>query len=369
MKVIFCNTAYMKYYCGTDGDTPRNGGKYVNENNTGGEAYNFLDDNGKCYGYFMSYGQTHIERLEGVDARDEEVSDVLVVWTAKRDASSSPTIVGWYRNATVYRQFQHISPFGIGVEHHYYIVADSKDCYLLPEEKRRFAIPRASIAGAGKGMGQSAIWYAESSYAQTEFIPKVIEYIENYERDCGEFINIVYTEEMLNKKYTGDKSMDELVELAKNTETPADEALLYINTVLENDETAENLCIKADILSELLQFSLAQKYYEKAFETDSSSMGIQPILHQLYMVTGQYDKAALTGKMLENTEFFTQLNDYDKWTLYAYTADALININKLPAAREYVEKLKKLKGNNSLDEGQNEGLDMDIKYFEEMLEQ
>lgn len=369
MKVIFCNTAYMKYYCGTDGDTPRNGGKYVNENNTGGEAYNFLDDNGKCYGYFMSYGQTHIERLEGVDARDEEVSDVLVVWTAKRDASSPPTIVGWYKNATVYRQFRYKGAYGIGVEHNYCIVADSKDCYLLPEEKRRFAIPRAPVAGAGKGMGQSAIWYAESSYAQTEFIPRVIEYIENYERDCGEYLNFVYTEEELNKKYMGDKSMDELVELAANVETPLDDALAYINTALESNETAENLCIKADILSDMLQFSLAQKYFEKAFETDSSMMKCQARLHQIYMVTGQYDKAALTGKMLENTEFFTQLSDNDKWTLYAYTTDALISINKLPAASEYVEKLKKLKENNSLDERQNEGLDMDIKYFEDMLEQ
>lgn len=369
MKVIFCNTAYMKYYCGTDGDTPRNGGKYVNENNTGGEAYNFLDDNGKCYGYFMTYGQTHIERLEGVDARDEEVSDVLVVWTAKRDASSSPTIVGWYKNATVYRQFRYKGAYGIGVEHNYCIVADSKDCYLLPEEKRRFAIPRASIAGAGKGMGQSAIWYAESSYAQTEFIPKVIEYIENYERDCGEYLNFVYTEEELNKKYTGDKSMDELVELAVNVETPADEALLYINTVLENDETAENLFIKAYILSELFQHSLAQKYFEKAFESDRNMMSAQMWLQRIYMIMGQYEKAALTGKMLVNTEFCTQMSDYDKWLLYAYTADALININKLSAAREYVEKLKIFKENNSLDEGQNEGLDMDIKYFEDMLEQ
>ena len=31
--------------------------------------------------------------------------------------------------------------------------------------------------------------------AQEEFIPKVVEYIENYEKDCGEFINVVYSEE------------------------------------------------------------------------------------------------------------------------------------------------------------------------------
>ena len=32
-KVIFCNISYMKNYCGSENDTPVNGGKYIEENN------------------------------------------------------------------------------------------------------------------------------------------------------------------------------------------------------------------------------------------------------------------------------------------------------------------------------------------------
>ena len=42
MRIIFCNIAYMKNYCGIENDTPVNGGKYIAENKDGGEAYNFL---------------------------------------------------------------------------------------------------------------------------------------------------------------------------------------------------------------------------------------------------------------------------------------------------------------------------------------
>lgn len=41
-KIVFCNIAYMKYYCGsTEEDTPMNGGKYIGENKDGGEAITF----------------------------------------------------------------------------------------------------------------------------------------------------------------------------------------------------------------------------------------------------------------------------------------------------------------------------------------
>lgn len=362
MKVIFCNIAYMKYYRGIADDIPRNGGKYIKENNTGGEIFNFLDYNGSCHGYFMSYGQTHIERLEGVDQRDEETDDVLVVWTAKKDASSSPVIVGWYKHATVYRHTQYTRSYDIGLNLDYDIIAESKNCYLLPEENRRFTIPRAPVAGPGKGMGQSAIWYAESAYAQSEFIPKVVEYIENYEKDCDKFINIVYSEEEVNKKYNGTMSTDELIALAENTETPAEEALLYANTVLERVENGKTLFLKADILSELFQFSLAQNYYEKAFEADNSLLQIQPMLHNIYMITGQYDKAAVTGKMIENSELFAKMTDTDKWSLWGYTGEALIRINKPSAAGKYIEKLK------TLNKDELDGLDKYIEYWESRLD-
>jgi len=46
------------------------------------------------------------------------------------------------------------------------------------------------------GMGRSNVWYAESQFAQSVLIPKVINYIENYK---GKYANIVYSDDVLNQ--------------------------------------------------------------------------------------------------------------------------------------------------------------------------
>ena len=53
----------------------------------------------------------------------------------------------------------------------YNFEADSKDCYLISENQRKFGVLRAPKNGKGRGMGQRSIWYAESEYAQDELIP------------------------------------------------------------------------------------------------------------------------------------------------------------------------------------------------------
>ena len=67
-KVVFCEITWMKYYGGvTENDRPKNGGKYIAENETGGEVYNFAPYNHKCYGYVMHYGEElHIERYDKI---------------------------------------------------------------------------------------------------------------------------------------------------------------------------------------------------------------------------------------------------------------------------------------------------------------
>ncbi|MDE5771259.1 MAG: hypothetical protein K2I06_06465, partial [Ruminococcus sp.] len=310
MRIIFCNIAYMKNYCGGDDDTPVNGGKYIAENNDGGEVWNFLNYDGKCYGYFMYYGDmVHIERIENTTAEDDTAEDVLVVWVAKPKNKSS-VIVGWYRHADVYRFQHHIDDI------YYSVVADVENCHLLPESKRDFVIPRAQKSGAGMGMGQSAIWYADSEYAKKEFVPKVFEYIKNYEKNDGEFINKVWLDDELNKKYDGNKSDDELLQLAKSPDTPSEKALLYINASLEYGETPEKLFIKADVLWELLQFTRAVPYYEKAYSLDNSDFELLAKLFEVYAFTEQTEKAVKTGEILEKSEYFAEISYDDKVIFY-----------------------------------------------------
>ncbi|MBR5297974.1 MAG: hypothetical protein IKU29_08960, partial [Parabacteroides sp.] len=188
-KVVFCEVAWMKYYNGvTDDDMPKNGGKYIKEYNDGGEVYNFTPYNHKCYGYVMHKGdELHIERYDKILKDFDEVRDVTVVWVASDGESSK--IVGWYENATMYRFWQsYMDPIFSGDRENFYnFVADEKDCYLIDESNRSFVIPRASLAGRGKGMGQSQVWYAESEFAQKEFIPKVLDYLASEKNKCERF--------------------------------------------------------------------------------------------------------------------------------------------------------------------------------------
>ena len=83
--IVFCNIAYMKYYRGVikDIDEPVNGGKYVTENNDGGECYNFepvsFTDGEMMFGYVMPPSNTeklHIENIIGCATTEaQELSD------------------------------------------------------------------------------------------------------------------------------------------------------------------------------------------------------------------------------------------------------------------------------------------------------
>ena len=71
-KILFCNVAWMKNYIGTsEDDRPINGGGYIDKEGTGGEVYNFLDDNGICHGFVMVGGNMALENhFKDVKAKD-----------------------------------------------------------------------------------------------------------------------------------------------------------------------------------------------------------------------------------------------------------------------------------------------------------
>lgn len=81
-----------------------NSGRYW-ESNTGHEIFN-LDKNsvdGRYYGYCPPYGNIDITNL-GAHKSEESISGVIVVYTAKTKNSSDREIIGFCKNATVYRK-------------------------------------------------------------------------------------------------------------------------------------------------------------------------------------------------------------------------------------------------------------------------
>lgn len=162
MTMLFCNTGWMEHFQGnTAADTIKGGGSYVIENGMGHEVCNFLPHNGMLYGYVQGGGGgINIARI-GADKDADRITGVTVVWTAKRP-NGHTVVVGWYRDATVFRLYQkHTNVPPVQAAHKidsYLITARAASATLLPVDARVLQVPR----GMKGGMGQSLVWFADN---------------------------------------------------------------------------------------------------------------------------------------------------------------------------------------------------------------
>lgn len=216
--IIFVRVAHMDYYKGVDKDTPVYGGKYVQENKEGHEAFNFCpygefdSDKKVCLGFSQIKGyrigrQTlHIENIFGCMGMTKEdyVDGVIVVFFAKADEKSNQRVVGFYRNARVYRRYQ-TALMSDDFLQDFLFKADAKDCVLLPLFERRrketngyntWWIPQIKtkskqISIMDKiGTGQSMFWFGGGTHSEKQndevraaemaFVERMIKSIENY---------------------------------------------------------------------------------------------------------------------------------------------------------------------------------------------
>ncbi len=189
-RVLYCNIAFMKEYCGiTENDRPRNGSSYVGNEGDAFEKYSFFPAEGGIVrglvetkhhkGYKDPEAIPNQLRIENIDQRykkEKSIDDVLVIYTATGDKGR--VIVGWYESATVYRG--RIDYVIDGEKLQYNIKTVSGNAYLIPEELRDFKIPSSGRA-AGFGMGQSNIRYIRND-ADKEFTKGVIDYLEKVKK-------------------------------------------------------------------------------------------------------------------------------------------------------------------------------------------
>ncbi len=161
MAYLFCNVGWMEYYRGQDdNDNISGGGLHVDIEGHGFEVCNFAPYENQIYGYVRPPGpRIDINRL-GAGTNDDFITNVNVIWTATH-SERGRVVVGWYKNATVYRGYQKfdIVPLFHKANHitGYRIVAEESNCELLPIERRTFQIP-TRVEG---GMGQANVWYAD----------------------------------------------------------------------------------------------------------------------------------------------------------------------------------------------------------------
>lgn len=181
MRILFANIGWMIHYQGNSTmDMITGGGSYKNDDKH--EAYNFQNLNGFCYGYVqpVHWGTINLKKIDSTIAdSDSSLNDVLVIWTARRPDVGKTCIVGWYKYATVYRNWQKKNARERR-NYDYNIVAKFKDCTLLPVDDRYFEIPRARTKENEGFMGQSNVWFANKDIPSIiNFKASVIEYVKS----------------------------------------------------------------------------------------------------------------------------------------------------------------------------------------------
>jgi Domain of unknown function (DUF3883) len=181
-RIIFFNIGWMRDYKGPAQDDPTRGNfAWLRENakrRHGHECYNFADDGGFCYGCHAGYFNTAITRLGALPGAPT-VDGILAVWFSRDPKTDRAVIVGWYRSATVYREFQQSSQGTIrklGADLvPYKAKAKFRDCFLLPVGAREFEIPsRYELKG---GYGQNPNWYGSND----RFLNKVWQFTQEWE--------------------------------------------------------------------------------------------------------------------------------------------------------------------------------------------
>ncbi len=184
MKLLFAHISWMPEYAGKASETIFSTHGWVEENNEAGERSNFKPVKGQVYGYVPVVQRPHggdpgeikIERL-GAEKGDNFIDGVTVIWFANKPIESKKAyVVGWYRNARVFRKSKLGGPYG------YRIACKRADATLVPENLRTVRIPhKRSVEGQrlGFGYGQSSIWYADD--ATEDFQQGIGAYIDSFD--------------------------------------------------------------------------------------------------------------------------------------------------------------------------------------------
>jgi hypothetical protein len=169
--IVFLRIAWMEHYNGvSEEDKPKGAGSYVKENGKGGEVYNFTKKRGEYYGFARIQKNRDID-LSKLGGSNEVgfIEGVTVVFFAKNPIIGGQWIVGWYRNATLYRHIidcpkKSESDIGKCLAH-----CKVKDGVLLKMQDRNWEID---------GAGQTNLWYPEK-HLETNQLKELKNYINS----------------------------------------------------------------------------------------------------------------------------------------------------------------------------------------------
>lgn len=170
MPMLVCHIGWMNLYEGLDGklDSIVGGGSYVRKHKRGAEICNFVRcSDGYVYG-FVETSKDEQDRsininLLGANNDADYIDGIDVLWTAGHPTQQGRRVVGWYRNARVFRHRQRASTYR-SPQHRldglreFHVRARTSDVTLIPFNERTLKL------GRGKGwIGHNLWWFPEKS--------------------------------------------------------------------------------------------------------------------------------------------------------------------------------------------------------------
>ncbi len=154
-RVLLVRVGWMRRYAGIapDDPGPKGGGAY-NNTEQGSELFNFdRPPDGNVYGYFQPPGDTvNLRRIDPAED-GESLSETLVIFFARDPKRGGSYVVGWYQNATVYKDFQQLRgklAKRRGDRGYFCTAASSGAVLLQPGERRKFPIPKPAQGTPGQ---------------------------------------------------------------------------------------------------------------------------------------------------------------------------------------------------------------------------
>jgi hypothetical protein len=170
---------YMESYDGIG--KIRGGGAFVEENGEGSEMWNFLGEDGRCYGYVKTPNDEGLDlsRIsKGQWAPGRRLPGVDIVFIARKERFGQ-VVVGWYHDATVFHKRvleREAKQVDEGWDLIYYV------CQVKAENARLLSVPQRNLRVPPPGTkgypGQSNVWYGDDSIPERRnFILQLRDYI------------------------------------------------------------------------------------------------------------------------------------------------------------------------------------------------
>lgn len=177
---------------GIEKDSPKRGGKYVEDHGVANETCNFLSDKeGSIYGHVETWKgdedgydtNININKL-GAKSKDDFIDGINVIWTATHEFGGKK-VIGWYKNARVYRSRQkHVkvptNQHKLDSINSYRIVAKKESAYLIPEDRRNLKLDRNNIRTGWPG--QNSVFYPSKYKNNDELVELVSQLAELIDR-------------------------------------------------------------------------------------------------------------------------------------------------------------------------------------------